>query len=139
MGLAAALENFVHEWSAHFQVAADYHTSGLARRRLAPELETNLYRVAQEALNNIAKHARAANVSVLLEQRADAVSLIVEDDGVGFDHDESADANEKGLGLVGIRERAALVGGTTEIDARPGAGVTVYVCIPAPREGEAHE
>ncbi len=138
-GLEDALANYARNWSKHFGVPVEVHARGVGKGRLTSETETVLYRIAQEALNNVAKHARAANVSILLEHRADTVSLIVEDDGVGFDPDESSDANDEGLGLVGMRERAALVGGTAEVDARPGAGVTVYVRIPAPQEVEAHE
>ena len=98
------------------------------------EIETNLYRIAQEALNNIQKHAKAKNVSVLLEKRGKSVTLIVEDDGVGFaagEGEADADGSGRGLGLVGMRERATLVGGTLEIESAPGAGTTVYARVPA--------
>ncbi|MBA3767486.1 MAG: hypothetical protein H0W99_10945, partial [Acidobacteria bacterium] len=83
-------------------------------------------------LNNVAKHARAASVTVLLEGRAGAVSLIIEDDGVGFDAENTSGAKDKGLGLVGMRERAALVGGTLEVESHPEEGTRVIVRIPAP-------
>ena len=130
VGLVAALENFVHEWSAHFKVAAAFHTSGLKKRRLAAELETNLYRIAQEALNNVAKHAAAKRVGVILERRDRHVALIVEDDGAGFEPAE-ATRGEAGMGLFNMRERAALVGGTLEIETAPGEGTTVFARVPA--------
>ena len=130
LGLAAALENFVHEWSEHFEVAAEYHAAGLGKRRLAPELETNLYRVAQEALNNVSKHAGARRVGVILERRDRHFALIIEDDGRGFDPAEGAEG-ERGMGLVNMRERVALVGGTLEVESAPGVGTTVFARVPA--------
>jgi two-component system sensor histidine kinase NreB len=96
------------------------------------EIENTLYRVTQEALNNIAKHSRAGNVSILLERRAGRVSLIIEDDGIGFDVEQAFGISEKGLGLIGMRERAALVVGTLEIESFPGKGTTVVLRIPSP-------
>jgi PAS domain S-box-containing protein len=129
-GLAIALANFVSDWSKRFGIHAALHSSGVDEERLAEEVETVLYRVVQEALTNVAKHAGASNVAILLERRADHVSLIVEDDGDGFDADRAFDASEKGLGLEGMRERAMLVGGTLGIESRPGDGTTVVVRIP---------
>jgi signal transduction histidine kinase len=97
---------------------------------LVPEIEINLYRIAQEALNNIAKHAQATNVSVLLEKPDKNIVLIVEDDGVGFDPKKKANRS-KGLGLIGMSERAALVGGTVEIESAKGSGTTIYASVPA--------
>jgi chemotaxis family two-component system sensor kinase Cph1 len=130
VGLAAALENFVHEWSEHFHITAEYHSTGLGKRRLAPELETNLYRVAQEALNNIAKHAGATRVGVILERRNRHVALIVEDNGRGFDP-EAASEGERGMGLLNMSERVALAGGSLEIESAPGEGTTVFARVPA--------
>ena len=89
-------------------------------------METALYRIAQEALNNVAKHSRARHVEVLLERRSDCVLLILEDDGVGFDQAHSG-ANEHGFGLVGMQERAALVGASLQIESTPGEGTTILV------------
>ncbi|HEV3470988.1 MAG TPA: CheR family methyltransferase [Pyrinomonadaceae bacterium] len=130
VGLAAALENFVHEWSEHFRTAADYHSAGLSKRRLAPDLETNLYRIAQEALNNVAKHAGAKRVGVILERRDNHIALIVEDDGRGFDPAEEMEG-DRGMGLVNMRERASLAGGQLEIESAPGEGTTVFARVPA--------
>src|SRR4029450_11462220 len=85
LGLRAALTNYVQDWSPRLNVAAELHTSGLLDDRLPSEVESALYRIAQEALNNVAKHARASHVEVILERRPDHVLLVVEDDGVGFD------------------------------------------------------
>lgn len=130
LGLPIALSNFVASWKAHFGVNADLHISGMEFDRLNSEMETVLYRVLQEALTNIGKHASAAHVDILLERHPDHVSLIVEDDGAGFDVDQPGGGRERGLGVVGMRERAALVGGSLDIESRPGKGTTVVVRIP---------
>jgi PAS domain S-box-containing protein len=129
LGLRAALANYVQDWSQRVSVSAELHTAGLTTDRLASEIETTLYRIAQEALNNIAKHARAGHVEILLERRADHVSLIVVDDGVGFDL-AGMDDERRGFGLLGMQERAALVGATLQIESNPGAGTTIFVRMP---------
>ncbi len=132
LGLQAALTSQVKAWSKHSGVRAEFHASGMEKDRLTPEIETTLYRIVQEALNNVAKHARAGKVDILLERRADSVSLIIEDNGVGFDPAKIHGAGNGGFGLTGMRERAALASGTVVIEARPGKGVTVIARIPAP-------
>ncbi|HEX7176471.1 MAG TPA: CheR family methyltransferase [Pyrinomonadaceae bacterium] len=139
LGLQAALSTYVESWSKHFGVPVQLHASGMDRERLTPESETALYRIAQEALNNVAKHAQAASVAVVLERRAAQVSLIVEDDGVGFDLQQVFETGDQGLGLIGMRERAALVGGTVEIESQPNEGATVVVRIPVPSAPPAGE
>ncbi len=127
LGIRAALTNYVQNWSSRTSIPARVHTSGLIDERLAPDVETTLYRIAQEALNNAAKYSRAGHVEVILERRHDSVLLVVEDDGVGFDVD--GDAQGRGFGLLGMRERAALVGASVEIESAPGRGTTVLVRI----------
>jgi PAS domain S-box-containing protein len=132
LGLQAALSSYIQNWSKHFGVPVQLHASRMDKDRLTPEIETALYRIAQEALNNIAKHARATHVAIVLERRADQISLIIEDDGVGFDLQQVFSANDKGVGLIGMRERAALVGGTIEIESQPHVGATIVVRIATP-------
>ncbi len=110
----------------------DFHSDGLAGHRLPLEFETALYRVAQEALTNVLRHANARRVSVLLERRPGGVSLIVEDDGRGFDAETllQAPPTEGKLGLLGMGERAKLVGGTFALESSPGSGTTVFVRLP---------
>ena len=129
LGLRAALANYIQDWSVRVGVPAELHTTGMTTERLASEIETTLYRIAQEALNNIAKHARARHVEIILERRADLVSLIVEDDGVGFDLAEM-DGKRRGFGLLGMQERAALVGATVQIESAAGEGTTIFVRTP---------
>ncbi len=142
LGLLAALSSYIQNWAQHLGVPVQFHAIGMDKFRLTPEIETALYRIAQEALNNIAKHAQAAHVAIVLERRADQVSLIVEDDGVGFDLQQEFGVDDKGLGLIGMRERATLVGGTLEIESQPNDGATVVVRIPvppAPETGDTDE
>jgi len=131
IGLVEAIGNFVREWSKHSGVEAQFHSMGIDKQRLAPETETNLYRIMQEALNNTMKYAHSKRVDVLLERRDHHVMLIVEDDGVGFDPKEQARAEgAKGLGLIGMRERVALVGGSLEIESKPDEGTTIFARVP---------
>jgi PAS domain S-box-containing protein len=130
LGLRAALANYIQEWAERSNVAAELHTSGLMDERLPSEVETALYRIAQEALNNVAKHSRARRVEVILERRPDCVLLIVEDDGVGFS--DGDDGKRRGYGLVGMQERAALVGASLEVESTPGKGTTVLVRMAVP-------
>jgi signal transduction histidine kinase len=97
---------------------------------LTSEVETTLYRIAQEALTNVAKHARATKVDVILERHDDSVFLIVEDDGVGFDPAE-AGSTGRGFGLLGMQERAALVGASLQIESAVGKGTTIFVRMAA--------
>ena len=132
-GLAAATKKFVEEWSVHFETPAAFENIGLNGNRLTPEIKINLYRIVQEALNNTAKYAKASFVSVLLERRGRTIRLIIEDDGIGFEPQEKVDltGTDRGMGLIGMKERAELVGGTTEIESSKGKGTTVFVRVPA--------
>ncbi|HEX6184974.1 MAG TPA: PAS domain S-box protein, partial [Pyrinomonadaceae bacterium] len=133
LGLTAALANFVKEWSSHYHIPAEAHVTGFGSGalRLSPQAETCLYRITQEALNNVYKHAQAARVSVILERRGDDAVLVIEDDGVGFDASTAAGwEGGRGLGLVGMRERAALLSGSVEFESAPGKGTTIFARIP---------
>ncbi len=132
LGLIEALKVFVDGWSRHYDMAVEFHVSGLKDINLAAEIETHLYRIAQEALNNIAKHAKASRVNVILEKPKNSLVLIIEDDGVGFDPEEAVKIFEsgRGLGLLGITERATLLGGEAEFESSPGKGATIYVRVP---------
>ena len=134
-GLELALRRYADEWAALSGVPVDFHSQGTTPRRLAPELESTLYRITREALTNVFRHAEARRVSVLLERRADHVLLIVEDDGKGFDAAAllQAPATGRKLGLLGMQERAALAGGSVEIESNPGAGTTVFARLPLAR------
>ncbi len=135
VGIVAALDQYIRQWSAHFNIPADFDATRFSKTRLESEVETNFYRIAQEALNNIYKHARASKVNVSLEPRENGVVLIIEDNGVGFEPNEQTTV-EKGMGLVGMNERAALIGGKLEIESTTGLGTTIYVSVPVSKGRE---
>ena len=125
LGLAAALPRYVKEWSSHVGVAAEFRAVGYEQGQLPADVEVVFYRVAQEALNNIAKYASATRVDVVLGASDGQVTLVIEDDGIGFD--AGSTANAPGFGLIGMRERAALVGATVQIESSAGHGTSVYL------------
>ena len=127
LGLTKVMDTYVQEWSRHTGIRATFHAGTHDTVRFAPELEASVYRIAQEALNNVAKHAQAQSVNVLLEQRGETLVLVVEDDGVGF---PSSGLGTTMMGLQSMRERAAAVGGAVEIEPTPDGGTTVLTRIP---------
>jgi len=130
LGLVAALPRFLDEWSTYHGIPAKFQMTGTLPARLLADAEITFYRVTQEALNNVVKHAHATRVDVVLEARGDSVLLIIEDDGVGFDP-AAADGKPTGIGLVGMRERSALIGGTLQVESALGKGTTIYLRCPA--------
>jgi signal transduction histidine kinase len=125
-GLAAAVERLAET----FEERTGIHTAlqaNLPDGRLPIDTETVLYRIVQEALTNVIKHAGAERVSIVLTERDGAVRAVVEDDGRGFAAD---DVRDDALGVVGMRERVALVGGTLEVESAPGAGTTLAAYVP---------
>lgn len=128
LGVAAALRRTVDEFGDRNAVEADLAVSG-AVRRLPSEVELCLFRIAQEALHNVERHAAARTVHLRLDFDAACVQLEVEDDGIGFDV-EAASAGTRSLGLVGMNERAQLVGGTLLVESRPDGGTLVRAALP---------
>jgi signal transduction histidine kinase len=123
-GLAAAIERLVETHREGDATAVELEVQ-MGEERLPADVETTLYRIAQEALTNVTKHAGAKQISVLLTRSERAAVLVVEDDGTGFDSRNETD----GLGLTGMRERVALVGGHLRVETS-GAGTTIAVEIP---------
>ena len=132
LGLDTALSNYVEEWAERSKIAVDFHSNGLLKHRLPPQVETTVYRIVQEALTNVLKHAQARNVSIIVANRRNRVVAIVEDNGCGFDIEAMMNKpiSERRLGLLGMKERVSLVGGDLDIESTPGAGTTVRVHIP---------
>ena len=131
LGLQTALQSLVDTVSVHSGLQFDLHIM-LGDRRLGSAKETALYRVVQEGLANIVKHAGATRVGISLTVIANEVRLIIEDDGNGFDWDESAAPSPYGggSGLLGMRERMSLVGGTLEVEAAAGQGAALFIRVP---------
>jgi len=130
MGLAAAARRHVSDFTKSFGVAVDLRAESIVSHRLPPLVQTTMYRILQEALTNVARHARAQVVGVVLKHEGTMLELVVRDDGVGFDAGAVL-SEASGLGLHGMQERVALLGGSVEIESRPGRGTTVRARIPA--------
>ncbi len=133
LGLEAALEHLCREWQTRSGVLVDLLVH-LRDRRLPETVETALFRIVQEAMTNVARHAQARQVSVLIERRNADVVAVIEDDGRGFDP-RQVDTRQH-LGVLGMRERAALLGGQVEIESAPGRGTSIFVRIPLASDSE---
>ncbi len=130
LGLVPALQQQVRVIGDRHGLIARFKAVGLESERLPAEVETALYRIVQEASTNIVRHARATRVDVLLERRGDRIVLVVEDDGRGFDAEITRFMQEGHLGLAGIQERAATLGGSLIIESTAGIGTTLVVEVP---------
>ncbi len=141
LGLVPALQGQAQEFSSRTGVEATVRVSG-PRRRLEAEVETVLFRIAQEALTNIAKHAAATQALLSLEFEAEQVRLIITDNGRGFDPREALQtgaSRRRAWGLLGIQERVTLVNGICEIVSSPGVGCTVRIVLPLTTNEEGYD
>ena len=127
-GLVPAVERLTETFREQSGLQVDLE-SQIGEERLANEVETTVYRVIQEALTNIVKHADADRVSILLQRKNGAVIAVVEDDGSGFD---TSSTREDALGLAGMRERVSLAGGRLQVESAPGSGTTLVAEVPSP-------
>lgn len=130
LGLAPTLRWYIKQYAKRLNIETKFEVHGLAER-LPPELETALYRVAQEALTNVARHAQASRVQLRLERKGSTIIASIEDNGQGFDVAKviSREAAVNGTGLLGMRERITLLGGHLDIHSRPGHGTQLLVKI----------
>ncbi len=127
IGLSAALEKLANEWQVHYGIPLDLMIRcGVSR--MPTEIETAVYRIIQEALTNISRHAGASTVSVLIERRQNRILVVIEDNGKGFDLNGKMGNGH--LGLVGMRERAELLDGKLTIESSSDTGTSIYVDIP---------
>jgi signal transduction histidine kinase len=126
-GLVPALERLRDTFAE--QTGMQVELVSQLRGRLPPDVETALYRIVQEALTNVVKHARAGAVSIVLARAGGSVTALIEDDGRGFEADER---ERGGLGLLGMGERLALLDGMLKVESRPGAGTTIVAEVPLP-------
>ena len=132
LGLGPALKRHASDLADALGIPIRVRVTGLGARRLPLAIETALFRIAQEALTNVARHAQASRVDIALTRSGAAVRLVVRDDGRGFDPTARRTRKLRSLGLVGIRERAAVLAGSAVIEAAPGRGTTVVVDLPLP-------
>ena len=131
LGLGPALRWYVHRYVERTHIVVDLNMRDFDTR-LAPEVETALYRVVQEALTNVSKHAGASTVGIQIARRASRVIVTIEDDGCGFaiNGKSGPSTPERGLGLLGMQERVTVLGGTFNIQSQPGQGTRLVVKIP---------
>ena len=136
LGLAPSVRWYVQRYAERSDVTVKFEL-GEFEQRLAPDIETALYRVLQEALTNIARHAQATHVHLRLHATPSEVVAYVEDDGVGFDVASIMDHEHQygGAGLLGMRERITLLGGALTFVSEPGAGTQLYIAIPREETG----
>lgn len=131
LGLQTALQNLIETWSGNSNLQFDLHLA-LEDQRLSAVIETTLYRVVQEALTNVVRHAEATRVGIILRIVDMAVDMIIEDNGRGFDtaSNRRSPRSLGRMGLLGMRERLSSVGGSLEIESSPGKGTTLFVRTP---------
>lgn len=132
LGLLPTLDELTAEFNRQEGMEAELRVTG-DERRLSSEMELTLFRIVQEALNNVRRHADASQVIITVDISDSAVEVAVEDDGKGFDPPTSTDHPTAGgkLGLIGMHERARLLRGSLSVDSRPGGGTRVVVSVPA--------
>lgn len=131
LGLVGALDGYLREFSARTGIAAKFERSSADTLDVPPDAEIAVYRVVQEALTNVAKHAEASEVDVLVGRRNGSLVTVIEDNGRGFDAEAQTTVDHRPtLGLFGMRERAELLGGRLSIESTPGDGTAVIVEIP---------
>jgi signal transduction histidine kinase len=128
-GLVPALDRLVATFREQTGMQVDFE-AGVGDERFRPEVETSLYRIVQEALTNVVKHAGATRVAILIVRRGGSVAAVIEDDGRGFEPARAVDGD--GLGLTGMRERIALIGGSLRIESTEAGGTTVAAEVPVP-------
>jgi len=135
LGIFRAIEAYVAEWQERYGVRVDIQTFG-RDNPLPADVAAVLYRLVQEGLTNVLKHAQAGKVSIVLERKSEGLALVFEDDGIGFDPENverdvsGGDRAAPGLGLSGMKERVALLRGTIAVESAPGKGSTIFVQIP---------
>jgi signal transduction histidine kinase len=130
LGLVAALEWYIRGFSKRYDLRAEFQHDGM-HERLATETEVAAFRIVQEALTNVVKHARATSCRVTLQRRDQTLDLTIEDDGIGFDVTAAKTKERRGLGLVGIRERVAQLRGMFRIERGVTPGTKIVVELPA--------
>jgi signal transduction histidine kinase len=127
-GLVMTLQQFIQDFSHQHGVSVDFEAVGMGAARLPIEIETAIFRIVQESLTNVALHAGASRVDVLLSRTEGHLSAIVEDNGIGFTPAPSLAAGQ--MGLFGMRERVEMLGGTLTVESSPGTGTTVKAEVP---------
>jgi len=131
LGLIPTLRWYIQNFSNRLNICSNFQAIGF-EEKLPPQIETAIYRIVQEAMNNIAKHAKADHFEIILEHRDSIISVSIKDNGKGFDlesvlHPESP---ERGFGIIGMQERVSLLEGRIDIQSRPGLGTHIHIEVP---------
>jgi signal transduction histidine kinase len=127
LGLSAALSQLIDSYIEKYRLKVDIEILG-TQDRLPADVESALYRIIQEALTNVARHANASRVDIVIENHPEGMIMVIEDDGIGFSPEEKLQLSR--IGLLGMRERAEMLGGKLLIESAPGMGTTLRVEIP---------
>jgi signal transduction histidine kinase len=128
-GLTAAIYWYIEQYTKRTKIPVIFKQREL-KKRLLPDIETNLFRITQEALTNIAKYAHASMVTITIRERNGTVNLSIADNGIGFNPENIQQlAEKKGLGLIGMRERAESIGGRLYMNSAVGKGTTISVVV----------
>jgi len=137
VGLIPTLRWYIQNFSNRLNIHSSFQAIGF-QEKLPSQIETALYRIIQEALNNIAKHSGAHRVEVHLERRDSLLSASITDDGGGFDLGKALrpESTERGFGIIGMQERVSLLGGTMDIQTGPETGTFIYIEVPYPNKRE---
>ncbi|HSB07593.1 MAG TPA: histidine kinase [Thermodesulfobacteriota bacterium] len=136
VGLIPTLRWYIQNFSSRLNIQYSFQAVGF-QEKLPHQIETALYRIIQEALNNVAKHSGANRVEIHLERKDSLISASITDDGKGFDLGKALnpESPERGFGIIGMRERVSLLGGEIDIQSRPGYGTFLYIEVPYPKPG----
>jgi signal transduction histidine kinase len=131
LGLVPTVRWYVQRYAERSNISVQFELPEF-EQRLDTNIETALYRVLQEAFTNVARHAQATEILLRLDRTPSEVVAYVEDNGIGFDVATIMDVekNQAGAGLLGMRERVTLLGGTLTISSEPGAGTQLYLAVP---------
>jgi signal transduction histidine kinase len=127
LGLIPALEGYIYNYASKTGIHVDFEAHGVEDIRLLYDVEIVLYRVIQESLTNIARHASATEATVTIRREQDRIDLSIRDNGCGFDTANVFNGGDRGLGILGMQERIQLLGGRFECDSAPGAGTRIHV------------
>lgn len=131
LGLLQTLQSYTFEWSKENGIPVEFESISADNTHITLNTSINVFRIVQEAFNNILKHARPTRISLIYEQKPEIIKIVIEDDGIGFDSDKTTSASSgTQLGLLGMKERAEIAGGTLTIESDPGKGTTVFLSLP---------
>jgi signal transduction histidine kinase len=140
LGLIPTLRWYIQNFSNRLNIDSQFQAIGF-EEKLPPQIETAFYRIVQEALNNISKHAGATRVEIFFEHRDSTICASITDNGRGFDLDRvyHPESPGRGFGIIGMQERVSLLGGKIDIQSSPGRGTRIHIKVPYPKGADEGE